>query len=422
MAFADEIKLKLKAGDGGNGLTSFRRERYIARGGPDGGDGGKGGSIVLSADHNQNSLSHLLRSKVIKAQNGKAGETQKSTGRSAEDLIVKVPIGTQVFEMDPDSDEECLVGDLNKDGDKLEVAKGGSGGFGNARFARPTFQAPRFAEFGEPGEEKEVILRLKLIAEVGLIGLPNAGKSTLLSVISSAKPKIADYEFTTLEPNLGIVEHQGRRILFADIPGLIEGAHMGKGLGIDFLKHVERTKVLVHILDSLKPDPYEDWQKINNELELYSKALAGKPQVVVFNKIDALDDAKRGELEKINFGTQVFYISAASHKGLDELLSVIHEELDKLPDPEIEEETITIKDLPYSRFEVEKDLDGNFYVTGSKVEKLVIKTDLNNEQALGRMYKVMRRMGVLAELAKKGAEVGDKVTIGGTTIEYRQIA
>ncbi|MFH0912234.1 MAG: GTPase ObgE [Patescibacteria group bacterium] len=424
MAFADEIKIRVEAGDGGNGLVSFHRERAMAKGGPDGGDGGNGGSVYLVADHNENSLAYFLRNRTLRAEGGEGGHPNKAAGRSGRDLVAKVPVGTQIIELGPlqrGKAQEYIIADLNRDGARFAVAKGGKGGFGNTRFARASFQTPRFAELGEPGEDKEIILRLKLIAEVGLVGLPNAGKSTLLSVISNARPKIADYAFTTLEPNLGIVDFGGKRFLVADIPGIIEGAHRGKGLGVDFLKHIERTKLLLHLIDATADEPKAQFKIINTELKKYSKDLAGKPQVVVFTKIDAITPEKLKAIKKLKFtGLPVFYISGAAHTGLQELLQETVRQLKAIPDPSADIKVYTLDDLPSVRFEVSKQ-KGKFFVKGDKIERILMRTDIDNDQALGRLYKVLRRMGVLAELRKIGAKEGDMVKIGKKTIEYKMI-
>jgi GTP-binding protein len=433
MAFADEVKINVKAGNGGDGLVSFRRERYISKGGPDGGDGGSGGSIYLLADHNETSLISFLRNKNLRALDGKGGGSQKKAGKSGVDLVVRVPVGTQVVAFrEPKRGKvaEYILADLDKSGEQFSLARGGSGGLGNAHFARATFQTPKFAELGEPGEEREVILRLKMIAEVGIIGLPNAGKSTLLSVISNARPKIADYAFTTLVPNLGIVDFKGKRFMAADIPGLIEGAHRGKGLGIDFLKHIERTKVIIHVLDATSSDVKRDFNTINAELKRYNKELATKPQVVAVNKIDVVNNISLRELKKIKFaagpkGTPaqrgrypVYYISAVTHLGLERLLYEVLDMLRTVPGQLKPVPVYTIADLPTERYEVGK-RRGGWYVKGDKVERMLVKTDLRNEQALGRLYKVLKRMGVQAELKKIGAREGDNVKIGKFTIEYR---
>ncbi|MBN2585199.1 GTPase ObgE [Patescibacteria group bacterium] len=422
MAFADEVKINAKAGNGGDGLVSFRRERYIDKGGPDGGDGGQGGSIILLADHNETSLIGFLRNKNLRADDGVGGKAQKKAGKSAADLVVKVPVGTQVVVVSSPKrgkPTEHILADLDRSGERFVLARGGSGGLGNSHFARASFQTPKFAELGEPGDEREVILRLKMIAEVGIIGLPNAGKSTLLSVISQARPKIADYAFTTLVPNLGIIDFKGKRFMAADIPGIIEGAHLGKGLGLDFLKHIERTKVLIHVLDGTSGDIKADFKAINTELKKYSKTLAAKPQVIAINKTDVLTSTSLAELRKLKFGRYpVHRISAVTHLGLEPLLYDVLDTLNAIPAKPVAIPTYTIADLPNERYEVVKRARG-WQVKGKKIERMLIKTNLQNEQALGRLYKILKRMGVQAELKKIGAKEGDRVKIGKFTIEYR---
>jgi len=423
MAFADEVKISAKAGRGGDGKVSFRRERYIAKGGPDGGDGGNGGSIYLVADNNETSLFWFLRNKNIKANSGESGKPKNMAGKTAQDLIIKVPVGTQVIsykEKSKNKTEEFIIADLDEPGEKFLLAKGGEGGFGNSHFARASFQTPRFADLGEPGEEKEIILRLKMVAEVGIIGLPSSGKSTLLSVISNAKPKIADYAFTTLIPNLGIVNFGDKRFLAADIPGLIKNAHKGKGLGIDFLKHIERTKVLIHVIDGTSAAIKQNFNTINSELKKYNPSLAEKPQIVAVNKMDVISEAELKALQKNKFNSYpVHYISAVTHKNVDKLLADVVKVLDKTPDPAKNIRVYTLEDLPMNRFEVSRQ-GKKFVVKGDKVVRLIQKTDLNNLQALGRMYKVLKRMGVLAELKKAGAKDGDEVKIADFIIDYKE--
>jgi GTP-binding protein len=425
--FADETRFNVKAGNGGDGLVSFRREKYIAKGGPDGGDGGRGGNIYLLADHNLNTLADLTTRKIYKAQHGEAGRSQKSSGGAGEDLILKVPVGTQVFEAEEVDGEtkEFLIADLDESGDKFMVAEGGEGGFGNRRFARASFQTPTFAELGVPGEEKDIVLKLKVVADVGLVGLPNVGKSTLLSVVSNARPKIADYKFTTLVPNLGIVKYDNVSFVVADIPGLIEGAAEGKGLGIQFLKHIERTNLLVHVLDATSEDPKADYNSINKELVAYSRALKEKSQIVVFNKIDVASDEQLKAIKKLKFGKNpVFYISAVTHVEVNNLIGVIAERLSKLKKKSTQNDEVfkvfTVKDLPYMRFEVMKH-DDYFEVTGSRQEKLATKTNMENHQAMARFYKILKRMGVLSALKKAGAEAGDIVKIAGKEFDFEEL-
>ncbi len=425
-AFADEVRFSVKAGNGGDGAVAFRREKFIDKGGPDGGNGGDGGDIYIVADHNLNTLADLARRKTFKAENGQPGKRKKAAGSSGGDLTIKVPVGTQVFEVEKVGGKlkEFLIEDLDESGEKFLAVKGGKGGYGNARFARASFQTPRFAELGEPGEEREVVLKLKIVADVGLIGLPNVGKSTLLSVISNARPKIADYKFTTLVPNLGIVQFRNTSFVAADIPGLIEGASKGKGLGIQFLKHIERTKLLVHILDAASPDPKHDFKTVMSEMRTYHRSLAGRPQIVVFNKADIISKERLEELGRLKFGSRkALFISAVTHRGVDELVKRIVSALPKFQHkPKADElfRVFTLKDLPYIRFEVLKK-SGYFVVNGPRQEKLAIRTDFSNPQAMGRFYKVLGRMGVLGALKKAGAREGDKVKIGKKEFEFEEL-
>lgn len=424
MAFADEIKISAKAGNGGNGLVSFRRERYVARGGPDGGNGGSGGNIYLIADHNETSLAKFLRNKHLRADNGEAGKVKKMAGKTGLDLDMKVPVGTQVISFKEGKNkilEEYIIADLDKHNQRFMLARGGEGGFGNSHFARASFQTPRFADLGEPGEEKDIILRLKMVAEVGIIGLPSAGKSTLLSVVSNAKPKIAEYAFTTLVPNLGIVSIGNFKFLMADIPGLIKGAHKGKGLGVEFLKHIERTKVLIHVIDGISDTIKQDFNSINAELKKYNPILSDKPQIIAINKIDVLDDKKIASIKKLKFDNfPVHYISAVTHKGTKELIIDVVRALEKIPDSKDPIKIYTLDDIPMNRFEIIRK-GKKFIVKGHKIEKLLYKTDLNNLQALGRLYKILKRVGVLGELKKAGAKDGNEVKIAKFTIEYKEI-
>ena len=425
--FADETRFEVKAGDGGNGAVSFRHEKYVNKGGPDGGDGGDGGNVVLMADHNLNTLADLTRHKAYRADNGQAGRGQKSTGKSGEDLILKVPVGTQIFEVQQERGriKEFLIADLAHDGEEFILAKGGEGGYGNAHFARASFQTPRFAELGTPGDERDIILRLKIVADIGLIGLPNVGKSTLLSVISNARPKIADYEFTTLIPNLGIAKYHDKTFVVADIPGLIEGASKGKGLGIQFLRHIERTKMLVHLLDATRPNPKKDFVAINRELKAYSPELARRPQIAVFNKLDAisLDDLKK--LKKLKLPVEdVVYISAAAHTNVEDLFHAILRHLPKAVQIQRAGEPIkifTINDLPRMRFEISTKRTHHFTVKGPVQERLAMKTDFTNNQAVGRFWKVLKRMGVWGALKKEGAKKGDTIKIGSAQIEFEDL-
>ncbi|WP_297446284.1 GTPase ObgE [Desulfurobacterium sp.] len=326
--FIDRAKIYVKGGDGGNGCVAFRREKFVPKGGPAGGDGGRGGSVILVADSGMHTLLDFKYKRHFKAERGRHGEGNKRTGKSGKDLIIKVPVGTVV----KDAETGEIIGDLTKVGEKLVVARGGKGGRGNAAFATPTRQAPDFAEPGEPGEERWIELELKLIADVGLIGFPNAGKSTFLSRITAAKPEIADYPFTTLRPILGVAKVDNFSFVVADIPGLIEGAHAGKGLGHEFLRHVERTKLLLHLIDlsDLTREPEEAFEKINKELKLYSPKLSEKPQIVVGTKIDAVTDKSKIEKAKRYFeikGYPFFAISSVTGEGVTELLRFVSEKV-----------------------------------------------------------------------------------------------
>ncbi len=340
--FIDRVKIMVKAGGGGNGVTAFRREKFVPRGGPSGGDGGVGGSVWMESDAGLNTLLHLRYNPEHKAERGRHGEGSNRHGRDGEDATVKVPVGTQVF----DAESEELLFDFTEPGQRFLAAKGGKGGWGNQHFATPTRRAPRFHYTGRPGEEKELQLELKLIADVGLVGFPNAGKSTLISVISAARPKIADYPFTTLEPNLGVVDlGDFKTFVVADIPGLIEGASEGAGLGDRFLRHVERTKLILHLVDVSSVsdrDPVEDYEIINRELAKYSEDLAGRPQIVVATKLDALDEPERLENLKKRAekdGTEFLEISSVTNRGIKELVSAVAEKLTHLKSIDLDLQT-----------------------------------------------------------------------------------
>lgn len=425
--FYDHTKIFVKAGDGGNGSRHFRREKFAPLGGPDGGDGGRGGSVYLEATTNLNTLIDYRYRQHFKAGAGDPGIRQKMHGAKGEDIILTVPCGTIVR----DADTNELIADLVEDGQRVMVARGGRGGLGNVHFATSTHQAPQEAQKGEPGEERWIQLELRLIADVGLVGYPNAGKSTLLSVVTAAHPKIADYPFTTLSPNLGVVAvgqpASGDEFGFvlADIPGLIEGAAQGVGLGHEFLRHVRRTRLLIHMLDgaSFERDPWQDFQTINQELREYDEQLASRPQIVVLNKMDLPEAQERwpalhAHAEKA--GYPVFAISAASHEGTHELMQFTAKRLQELRQEEIESTSVAVntetpdtilRPQPEDAFAVSKE-EGIYVVRGKRVERAVSMTDLENEEGMDRLQVTLRRMGVTKALEEAGVQVGDIVRFG----------
>lgn len=426
--FVDEVDVNVKSGDGGNGMVAFRREKYVPRGGPAGGDGGKGGDVILEANGRMTTLIDYRYRHSYKAERGTNGGPTDMTGANASDMVLKVPVGTQVYNADTGE----LIVDMVADGERFVIAKGGRGGRGNARFATATQQTPRYAENGEPGEAKHLRLELKLLADVGLIGFPSVGKSSLIAQVSAAKPKIADYPFTTLVPNLGVVRvDEERSFVMADIPGLIEGAHAGAGLGDRFLKHVERTRLLVHMLDVsgfTERDPKEDFDTINRELRLYSQRLADLPQVVVFNKVDIPGARETAESLTPEFeaeGCKTFLISAATGEGTAALIYFLAERLDELaknapPLPVESEEVVRIapKRVDFRNYTAEKIGDHQFVVHGKALERAVAMTDLNNEEGLRRLQRRLERLGVYRKLKELGAETGDIVKIGPAEFDY----
>jgi len=435
--FCDELKLKLTAGNGGNGCVSFRREAHVPEGGPNGGDGGRGGDIIIVVDRNLNTLSHLSFKKSYKAESGQYGMGNKKHGKNAEDLTIKVPKGTMIF----NEDKSVMYADLNKEGETIIIAKGGKGGLGNYNFATATHQTPRFAEKGEPGENKMVTLELKLVADVGIIGLPSAGKSTLISVISNAKPKIAAYHFTTLEPNLGVVcmEKFGGtpydNFVVEDIPGLIEGAHTGKGLGDKFLKHITRTNILIHLIDGFLDNADKNYKTIRNELKKYDKDLFEKEEIVVINKIDLLDDKltekRLKELKKVIKTKKVFLISGVTREGLKPLLFEVVKKLIKLKTAHKQQVLSSKKsELPvlrphldktkYILTKVEPLKDHKlFHISGQRIEQLISMTDLKNQEGLERIYHYFEKSGIQKALNRKKAKLGDYVRIKDHSIPYR---
>ena len=425
--FVDEVEINIKAGDGGNGVVAFRREKYVPRGGPSGGDGGRGGSIILLADERLTTLIDYRYKRHCKAERGGDGGQNSMTGADGGDLILKVPIGTQAF----DADSGELLVDMDVEGEQVVVAKGGRGGHGNARYATPTHRVPRFAENGEPGEQHQLRLELKLLADVGLIGFPNVGKSTLIAQVSAARPKIADYPFTTLVPNLGVVRvDENRSFVMADIPGLIEGAHAGAGLGDRFLRHIERTRLLVHIIDVsgfTERNPAEDFDAINRELKLYSPKLAELSQVAALNKVDVPGARETAEQLAPVFesrGFKTFIISAATGEGVQPLIYFLGDELEKLnkvvPAPLETQEIMHIspKNLDLKQWEAKKVGDHEFVIEGKGLERAVAMTSMENEEAVRRLHKKLERLGVLKELKNLGAEDGDTVRIGTVEFDY----
>ena len=414
--FVDYAKIIIKSGDGGNGAATFRREKYVAAGGPDGGDGGKGGDVYFIVDPNSNTLIDFRYTKKFKAENGQNGSGGHKFGKSGEDCYVKVPLGTIV----KDAKTNKVIVDLSEPGQKELILKGGRGGKGNSHFATSTRQAPRFAIDGEKGKEKELILELKLLADVGLVGFPNVGKSTILSRVTKATPKIADYHFTTIDPNLGVVKTEhGDSFVLADIPGIIEGASEGIGLGTQFLRHVERTRLLLHVLDVAGTegrDPVDDFNKINEELKKYSEKLAKRKQIIVANKIDSMqDNTNFKKLEKIakEKNIEIFKISAVTGEGLNELFNHVAEVIKDLPKEEvvdIDDRIIYTLEEEEEQFKVEI-VDGEFIVTGPAVERLMGRVNIGDNESYSYMEKMLKKIGIEDELKRRGVKEGDTVKI-----------
>lgn len=421
--FTDYTKIIIKSGDGGNGAATFRREKYVAAGGPDGGDGGKGGDIYFQVDKDKNTLIDFRYNKKFKAENGENGSGSHCNGKYGKDLYIKVPIGTIVKDVETGK----VVADLSNPGQTELILKGGRGGRGNSHFATATRQAPRFSEDGEKGEEKEIILELKLLADVGLLGFPNVGKSTFLSVVTEARPKIANYHFTTLEPNLGVVKTKnGDGFVIADIPGIIEGASEGVGLGIQFLRHVERTRLLLHFLDVSGQEgrnPVEDFNTINEELKKYSEKLSNRKQIIVANKIDAMQDEDLlKEVEKLakKEKLKLFKISAATKQGIEELIDYVTEELKNLP----KEDLIEIEDKVVYTLEDKKDEwsikeeDGIFIVSGRAVQRLMGRVNIEDNESMYYLQKCLKNMGIDKKLKEMGVCEGDTVILDDWELEW----
>lgn len=429
--FVDHVTINIQAGTGGNGMVAFRREKYEPNGGPAGGDGGRGGSVIFKVDEGLRTLMDFRYNQKFKAPAGQNGGIKSMTGRSAEDKVISVPQGTTLV----DDATNTVIADLTEPGDSVVAAAGGRGGRGNIHFASPTHPAPEIAENGEPGEERRVRLELKLLADVGLIGFPSVGKSTLLAAITSAKPKIADYHFTTLTPNLGMVKlADGRDFAVADLPGLIEGAADGVGLGLDFLRHIERTRVLLHLIDVSgfeERDPYEDFLKINAELAKYDSELLKRPQIVVATKMDLPDSAENLATLKEKLAADqtlanppiVMAISSVTHEGLTPLVDKTATVLDATPAFPIKgiddlEMTIDPELANEPDFTIEQDVDGTWILGGHKLERLYLMADLDHEDSVLRFSRQLRGMGVDDALREHGAKNGDLVTIDDFTFEF----
>ncbi|MER2089817.1 MAG: GTPase ObgE [Sporosarcina sp.] len=427
--FVDHVKIYVKGGDGGDGMVAFRREKYIAYGGPAGGDGGKGADVVFIVDEGLRTLMDFRYQRHFKAPRGEHGGSKNMHGKNAVDVVVKVPPGTIVT----DAEDGRIIADLVEHGQKAVIAKGGRGGRGNSRFATPQNPAPELSEKGEPGVDREINLELKVLADAGLVGFPSVGKSTLLSVVSSAKPKIADYHFTTLVPNLGMVETDDHRgFVLADLPGLIEGAHEGVGLGHQFLRHIERTRVIIHVIDMSGlegRDPYEDFLTINEELEQYNLRLTERPQIIVANKMDMPEAEENLKIfkEKLNDDNAlIFPVSALTRKGLDELLHAVMDLLEitaEFPMHEIEEEdketSVLYKhEAEAPDFEISRDDDGAFVLKGYTIERLFVMTDFNFDQSVRKFSRQLRGMGVDDALRERGAKDGDTVRLLDFEFEF----
>jgi GTP-binding protein len=419
--FTDQIEIQVKSGKGGDGMVHFRREKFVPQGGPDGGDGGKGGDVVFEIKQTLNTLSSYRQNQKFKAEDGVNGGPSQRSGRYGNDLVLYVPPGTVLF----DADTGELIGDLTEPGQRLIVCKGGRGGRGNQHFATSRNQVPRTAEKGEPAEERRIKLELKLIADIGLIGVPNAGKSTLLSVLTNAQPKIAPYPFTTLEPNLGVANiDDDTTAVLADIPGLIEGASHGAGLGHDFLRHIQRTRVLIHLLDGLSEDPVADYSQINSELALFDPNLGRKPQVVALNKIDQTEVQERLADIQLNFkklNVELMTISALARTNTRELLIKAYRTLQEAPPPEAAETPLPVyrpKEDP-REFVVTREGETEWRVTGAAIERAASMTYWQHDGSVRRFQKIMETLGVEEALRKAGVQEGDTVSIGEFELEWQ---
>jgi len=418
--FTDKFKIKVVSGKGGNGAVAWHREKYVDKGGPDGGDGGDGGSVYFLADVNMTTLLDFTYKSIFQAQNGENGGIKNCYGKNGKDIIIKVPVGTIVKDLKTGD----VIADLNENELKILIAKGGRGGRGNAKFATAKARAPQFSEPGEAAVERELELELKLIADIGLLGMPNAGKSSFISRISSAKPKIADYPFTTLVPHLGVVKNpDGNNFVVADIPGLIEGAHKGVGLGYEFLRHVERCKFFIHVVDMTESDPVQNYLKINSELESYSKELFQRFQIVMLNKADAvpLDVQENLKKEFLKLNKNVFVVSTATGENVDKLLNFVYKKYEEIPKPVIE--VNLTKDTGFdnnddSAFETVKLNKNTYSVDGGKIRRLVSVTDIKNLRQIRRLTNILDSMGVFDVLREKGMTEGDTLYVAGLEMTY----
>jgi GTP-binding protein len=428
--FVDKAKIYVKGGDGGDGLVAFRREKYVPEGGPGGGDGGNGGNVIFRVDEGLRTLMDFRYQKHFKADRGIKGRNKSQHGANADDMMVKVPPGTIVI----DDDTQEIVADLTRHGQEVIVAKGGRGGRGNTRFATPNNPAPEIAENGEEGQERWLVLELKVMADVGLVGFPSVGKSTLLSVVSAAQPKIGAYHFTTLTPNLGVVDvGDGRSFVMADLPGLIEGAHQGVGLGHEFLRHVERTRVIVHVIDMAATegrDPYDDWQKINDELKFYNAKLEERPQMVVANKMDIPDAADHlaaftRRLSENNPSILVMPVSAVTKSGVQELLYKVMDLLETIPDMPLVEDLVDLSERKVYKLEAKDEEDFTisrdneaFVVDSPSIVKLIKRTNFSTQESVTRFARILRKKGIDQALRERGAKDGQTIRIGDFEFEF----
>lgn len=425
MLFTDRAKVMIASGQGGNGMSSFRREKYVPRGGPSGGDGGRGGDVIAEASSDMNTLQNFRYHRKFQAKNGENGGSKNQYGKDAQPVVIQVPLGTMIY----DADTNDLLADLTEDGQRVVLARGGHGGRGNSHFATSAVRAPTYAEKGEMGEEKNLRLELKVLADVGLIGFPSVGKSSFLRKVSAAKPQVAAYHFTTLTPILGVVQPDpDRTFVMADIPGLIEGASAGAGLGDDFLRHVERTRVLIHVLDasgSEGRDPVHDFSVINEELALYNPELAHKKQLVAANKIDMIDDPEKlKDIQKkiTDMGYECYPVSALSGEGIRPLIERVWKLLQEIPAEKTADEshTVVYEDSKKDEFTVERNPDGSFELKGRRIERLVSMIGFDDDQALMRFQKAWKYMGLDKLLKSKGVREGNTVRVSGMEFTYSE--